>query len=90
MVLGGVFTAYTEPRWRAVLWFFAGLGFFASALAFVFVPKDRPNPDHDRRIDWLGALLVTAGLVLFQFTISYFPSAERGWKTPCECAARLC
>jgi predicted MFS family arabinose efflux permease len=84
MVLGGVFTYYTEPGWRAVLWFFAGLGFVAAALAFFFVPKDQPNPNADKRIDVPGAILVTAGLVLFQFSISYGSSAPKGWKTPCE------
>jgi MFS family permease len=82
MVLGGVFTYYTEPGWRAVLWFFAGLGFVAAALAFFFVPKDQPNPNADKRIDVPGAILVTAGLVLFQFSISYGSSAPKGWKTP--------
>ncbi|BEJ12831.1 hypothetical protein CspHIS471_0300050 [Cutaneotrichosporon sp. HIS471] len=82
MILGGVFTAYTEPGWRAVLWFFAGLGFLATVLAFVFVPKDRLNPDADKRIDIPGAILVTAGLVLFQFSISYGSSTAKGWKTP--------
>jgi MFS family permease len=83
IVLGGVFTAYTEPTWRAVLWFFSGLGFFAALLAVLFVPKDSPHP-HDRRLDLVGAAMITTGLVLFQFTISF--AGTKGWKTPCTYA----
>ncbi|GMK57862.1 hypothetical protein CspeluHIS016_0406960 [Cutaneotrichosporon spelunceum] len=82
MVLGGVFTAYTTPGWRAVLWFFTGLGCTAATLAILFVPRDRPNPNADKRIDIPGAILVTVGLVLFQFSISYGSSAPKGWRTP--------
>lgn len=88
MVLGGVFTAYTTPGWRAVLWFFTGLGCTAATLAILFVPRDRPNPNADKRIDIPGAILVTVGLVLFQFSISYGSSAPKGWRTPCELLLR--
>lgn len=38
--------------------------------------------DPDRRIDWIGAAIITIGLVLFQFSISDGESAPQGWKTP--------
>ena len=36
-----------------------------------------------RRVDWLGALLVTAGLVFIVFILSDGPTAPDGWKTGC-------
>ena len=37
-----------------------------------------------RRVDWLGAFLVTAGLVLIVFVLSDGSIAPNGWKTPCQ------
>ena len=36
-----------------------------------------------RRIDWLGAFLVTAGLISIIFVLSDGSSAPDGWKTGC-------
>lgn len=37
-----------------------------------------------RRIDWLGAFLVTAGLVLILFVLAEGSIAPQGWRTNCE------
>ena len=34
-----------------------------------------------RRVDWVGAILVTAGLTFIVFILSDGPSAPYGWKT---------
>lgn len=47
------------------------------------IDPDEPSTETDRRIDWLGALLVTAGLVLIVFVLS--DGEIVGWKTPCMC-----
>jgi len=49
----------------------------------VVVLPDR-NLDPDRRVDWVGAAVVTIGLVLLQFSVSYAQDAPQGWKTSCE------
>lgn len=36
-------------------------------------------------VDWIGAMLITSGLVLIVFVLGQGPTA--GWKTPC--ASRL-
>lgn len=56
-----------------------------SALTFVggflSFDADLPSEEKDRRIDWLGAFLVTAGLVLLVFALSDGSIAPNGWKT---------
>lgn len=42
------------------------------------------DANQDRRIDWIGGFIVTAGLCLFCFSLTESGIAERGWSTPCE------
>lgn len=44
--------------------------------------KDHISPDVDRRVDWIGAALVTVGLVLIVFVLGQGQIAPEGWKTP--------
>ena len=37
-----------------------------------------------RRVDWVGAILVTARLTFIVFILSDGPSAPDGWKTGCR------
>lgn len=37
----------------------------------------------DKRVDWIGALLVTIGLVLIVFVLGQGGIAPRRWATPC-------
>lgn len=85
MVLGGVLSSYTSYTWRTVLWIFTGVAVVIVALAVFFVPADpkkEASGKEARRIDWIGAALVTCGLVLLQFTVSDGMSAPHGWRTP--------
>lgn len=41
--------------------------------------------DVEKRVDWIGAFLVTAGLVLIIFVLSDGETAPRQWSTPCMC-----
>jgi hypothetical protein len=42
------------------------------------------DPNLDQRVDWIGAALITSGLVLFTFAIGDGETAVRGWRTGCE------
>lgn len=44
---------------------------------------DKLDTDADRRVDWIGATLVTVGLVLLVFVLGEGVVAPQGWKTPC-------
>jgi hypothetical protein len=53
-------------------------------LGFFVIEKDEPSTEEDKRVDWIGAALVTAGLVLIVFVLSDTPTASQGWKNPRE------
>lgn len=53
-------------------------------LGFFFFEEDEPSTEVDKRVDWIGAALVTAGLILIVFVLSDAPTARNGWKNPCE------
>jgi hypothetical protein len=38
----------------------------------------------DKRIDWLGGLIFTAGAVFLFTSLSQALRESRGWKTPCK------
>ncbi|OCH91774.1 efflux transporter [Obba rivulosa] len=80
-LIGGFLTQLSAPTWRSTFYFLAGL----SALCFVggllSFDRDPPSTEADRRIDWLGAFLVTAGLVFIVFVLSDGSIAPDGWKT---------
>lgn len=44
--------------------------------------------DKDRRVDWLGAFLVTAGLAMLLFVLGDGTVAVDAWETSCACAVR--
>lgn len=47
------------------------------------VDADKPSEEKDKRFDWLGAFLVTAGLVQIVFVLSQGELAPKKWATPC-------
>ena len=49
----------------------------------VSIDADKPSEEVDRRIDWFGSLLVTAGLVQMIYALSQGELAENKWRTPC-------
>ena len=50
-------------------------------LGLFSIDPDEPSTETDQRVDWLGALLITSGLVLIVFVLS--GGEIVGWKTPC-------
>lgn len=46
--------------------------------------KDLVSDEQDRRIDFLGSFLVTAGMILIVFVLSDGALAPKGWSTSCE------
>ncbi len=52
-------------------------------MGLLSIPKDEPSTEADRRIDWLGAFLITAGLVLIVFVLSDGEIAPNKWATSC-------
>lgn len=51
---------------------------------FISIDADKPSEEQDKRIDWLGSLLVTAGLVQIIYALSQGELAKNKWRTPCR------
>jgi MFS family permease len=79
-IIGGVLTQLTTEHWRAAFFMAAGFSamcFIGGVLSF---DKDKVSSEADRRVDWIGALLVTSGLVLVVFVLGQGPVT--GWSDP--------
>lgn len=61
----------SRPGWKSTFYFQAGLAGLVFILGIVAIDPDTHHldPALDRRVDWLGAFLVTAGLVLLVFAL---------------------
>ncbi|KAF8259126.1 MFS general substrate transporter [Lactarius quietus] len=79
-VLGGVLTQVTKATWRTPTFLFSGIGLAFMILGFFIFEKDVPSTEEDKRVDWIGAALITAGLVLIVFVLSDVPTVHDGWK----------
>jgi hypothetical protein len=64
--------------------FSPGFTFLCFLGGLISIDNDVPSEEVDKRIDWLGAFLVTAGLVLIVFVLSQGELAPQGWSTPCK------
>lgn len=80
-LIGGVLTQLTDPTWRSVFFLMAGIGALCFLGGLFVIDKDAPSTERDRRVDWLGAFLVTTGLVLIVFVLSDGSIAPNGWST---------
>ena len=47
------------------------------------IPPDAPSQEKDKRVDWLGAALITVGLALITFVLGDGELAPDRWKTSC-------
>ncbi|KAH9031335.1 efflux transporter [Lactarius pseudohatsudake] len=79
---GSVLTQLTKPTWRSPMFLFAGVSFAWMMLGLFAFEEDKPSTEEDKRVDWIGAALITAGLVLIVFVLSDLPTAPKGWKNP--------
>ncbi|GBE89989.1 efflux transporter [Sparassis crispa] len=80
-VIGGVLTQLTEKTWRSVFYLMTGISALVFVGGFLTFDSDMPSTEEDKRVDWLGAFLVTAGLVMIVFVLSDGTIAPNGWKT---------
>ncbi|KAI9457060.1 major facilitator superfamily-domain-containing protein [Boletus coccyginus] len=78
-IIGGVLTQLSSEHWRAPFYLSSGLSALCVFGGLSF-DADKISPEVDRRVDWIGAILVTSGLVLVVFVLGQGPIV--GWKTP--------
>ena len=70
-----------RQHWRSTFYLSTGLTAACLILGLFSIDPDEPSTETDQRVDWLGALLITTGLVLIVFVLS--DGEIVGWKTPC-------
>ncbi|KAI0701230.1 efflux transporter [Cytidiella melzeri] len=80
-VIGGALTEFTKPSWRSAFFLISGLSLLIFFGGLIFIDKDVPPEKEDQRVDWIGAFLITAGLVLIVFVLSDGSIAPQGWET---------
>ncbi|THV00004.1 MFS general substrate transporter [Dendrothele bispora CBS 962.96] len=80
-VFGALMTELTSRSWRSAFYLNCGIVLLSVIGAVAFFDRDEPLIDIDRRVDWIGAFLVTAGLVLIVFVLAQGEIAPRKWAT---------
>ncbi|KAI6099800.1 major facilitator superfamily domain-containing protein [Pisolithus sp. B1] len=82
IIVGGVVTQLSDDHWRGTFFMAAGLSALTLIGGLVSMSPDKVDWEADRRVDWIGAALVTAGLVLIVFVLGQGQIAPQQWRTP--------
>ncbi len=61
MILGGILTE-SSASWRTIFWLQAGLSALLCVVGWFALPADDNTYRYTEGLDWVGALLSTAGL----------------------------
>ncbi|KAI9929470.1 hypothetical protein ASPWEDRAFT_28673 [Aspergillus wentii DTO 134E9] len=77
LIFGGFLTG--SLGWRYIFYLIIIVTGSLGILGFIVIPKDVQN-DEKPKMDYMGAILSTAGLILLQFVLS--SGGEYGWGTP--------
>ncbi|KAI5117894.1 hypothetical protein M0805_001551 [Coniferiporia weirii] len=80
--IGGILTQWAPATWRAPFFLSAGLSALVLIAGVFVIDKDLPSEETDRRVDWIGVILVTAALVLITFVLGQGELAPQRWQTP--------
>ena len=70
MILGGVLSQ-SSASWRTIFWLQAGLGAVLCVLGWFCLPEDDMSMRYNMGLDWVGAVLSTAGLGLLVCDLAY-------------------
>jgi hypothetical protein len=75
------FIAY--DNWRKYFYLHGGLCGAVVLMVLIILPDQHPDHiDFLGQIDWVGNVLVTAGVFLLLYVLSMAPGAKDGWGTP--------
>lgn len=80
--IGGTLSQFTKQTWRSSFYLLAGFNFVVLVSGLFSIDADLPSQETDKRVDWIGAALVTIGLVLIVFVLGQGELAPHKWATP--------
>ena len=80
-IYAGLF--WFRNTWRSPFYLLSGLAVVVLISGLFSIDADLPSKETDKRVDWIGAFLVTTGLVLIIFVLGQGEIAPRQWATPC-------
>lgn len=81
-IIGGVLTQLSSSHWRSLFYLAAATSALIGVSGLISFDADVPSSELVKRVDWIGASLVTIGLVLIVFVLGQGEIASDGWKTP--------
>ncbi|KAG1820865.1 major facilitator superfamily domain-containing protein [Suillus subaureus] len=79
MIVGGVLTQISSTHWRSSFYLVAVMSALTGISSMISFDADVTSTE---AVDWIGASLVTIGLVLLVFVLGQGEVASQGWKTP--------
>ncbi|WVQ71492.1 hypothetical protein IAR50_001030 [Cryptococcus sp. DSM 104548] len=84
LVIGGAISGVSSRGWQYVFFVDAGLALPSLVGGVFLIPAEPARRDSvtNRKIDWVGAFLVTAGLSLFSFALTQSGVTTKGWSDP--------
>jgi predicted MFS family arabinose efflux permease len=79
-LLGGLVAQYASWRW--IFWILSIMAFVVTAAGYFIIPKPPPRPTTDlkKSVDWIGAFLVTVGVLVLLFALA--EGNVVGWSKP--------
>ena len=67
---GGILSQ-SSASWRTIFWLQAGLGAVLCVLGWFVLPEDDMSTRYNMGLDWVGAVLSTAGLGMLVCDLAY-------------------
>lgn len=77
-------TMSPRTHWRSIFYTAAATSALTAVSGLISFDADVPSEELVKRIDWIGASLITIGLILIIFVLGQGEIASDGWKTPCK------
>ncbi|KAI5224577.1 drug resistance protein [Aureobasidium subglaciale] len=80
-LLGGVVLKYAKD-WRWVFWVLSIMAFAVAIAGYIVIPQPPPRPRSELKnaVDWIGAFLVTVGVLILFFALTQ--GNVVGWRKP--------